>query len=358
MISNPLDATDKIDLQEDDHEWFEHFRFEVDKGQSLLRVDKFLMVRIMNASRNKIQAAANAGYILVNDIPVKPSYKVKPDDIVAVMMTQPLRDIELVPENIPLEILFEDKDLIVINKPAGMVVHPAYGNYRGTVVNALMGHFKNSSEHSDTNSVGPLLVHRIDKDTSGVMLVAKMEEAQTHLGKQFFNHTIKRKYWAIVWGDLKEDSGTIKGNIGRSAKNRKVFTVFPEGDHGKHAITHYRVIERLGYITLIECELETGRTHQIRVHLKYIGHPLFNDETYGGDEILKGTTFTKYKQFVSNCFKICPRQALHAKSLGFIHPSNGKPVYFESDLPTDMSDLIVKWRHYAVHKLMDDSVVG
>jgi 23S rRNA pseudouridine1911/1915/1917 synthase len=353
-----LDTSDKIDLQEDDNDLFEHFRFEVDKGQSLLRIDKFLMARIMNASRNKIQGAANAGYILVNNIPVKPSYKVKPEDVVTVMMTQPLREIELVPEDIPLEILFEDKDLIVINKPAGMVVHPAYGNYRGTVVNALMGHFKNTNEINHANTIGPMLVHRIDKDTSGVMLVAKNEEAQTLLGKQFFHHTIKRKYWAIVWGDVKEDSGTITGHIGRSAKNRKVFTVFPEGDHGKHAITHYKVVERLGYVTLIECELETGRTHQIRVHLKYIGHPLFNDETYGGDEILKGTTFTKYKQFVSNCFKICPRQALHAKSLGFIHPTNGKPVFFESDLPSDMTELIVKWRNYAVHKLMDDSAVG
>jgi 23S rRNA pseudouridine1911/1915/1917 synthase len=352
-----LDTSDKIDLQEDDNDLFEHFRFEVDKGQSLLRIDKFLMARIMNASRNKIQGAANAGYILVNNIPVKPSYKVKPEDVVTVMMTQPLREIELVPEDIPLEILFEDKDLIVINKPAGMVVHPAYGNYRGTVVNALMGHFKNTNEINHTSTIGPLLVHRIDKDTSGVMLVAKNEEAQTLLGKQFFHHTIKRKYWAIVWGDVKEDSGTVTGHIGRSAKNRKVFTVFPEGDHGKHAITHFKVVERLGYVTLIECELETGRTHQIRVHLKYIGHPLFNDETYGGDEILKGTTFTKYKQFVSNCFKICPRQALHAKSLGFNHPSSGKPVFFESDLPSDMTELIIKWRNYAVHKLMNESAV-
>ncbi len=346
-----MDTPEKIDIAEEENEIFEHFRFEVDQGQSLLRVDKYLMARIMNASRNKIQAAANAGLILVNSDPVKPSYKVKPNDVVAVMMTRPLREIELIPEDIPLEILYEDKDLIVINKPAGMVVHPAYGNYRGTVVNALLGHFNQNNGTAGAGTAGPLLVHRIDKDTSGVMLVAKNEEAQTLLGKQFFHHTIERKYWAIVWGDVKADSGTITGHIGRSPKNRKVFTVFPEGDHGKHAVTHYKVIERLGYVTLIECELETGRTHQIRVHLKYIGHPLFNDETYGGDEILKGTTFTKYKQFVSNCFKLCPRQALHAKSLGFIHPVNRKQVYFESDLPGDMTGLIEKWRHYAIHKL-------
>jgi 23S rRNA pseudouridine1911/1915/1917 synthase len=353
-----LDPIDKIDLPEDDNELFEHYRFEVDSGQSLLRIDKYLMARIMNASRNKIQLAANAGYILVNDLPVKPAYKVKPDEVVTVMMTQPLREIELVAEDIPLDILFEDKDLVVINKAAGMVVHPAHGNYNGTVVNALMGHFRKTYQNNGSNTLGPLLVHRIDKDTSGVMLIAKNEESQTLLSKQFFFHTITRKYWAIVWGDLKENSGTITGHIGRSAKNRKIFTVFPEGDHGKHAVTHYKVLERLGYVTLIECELETGRTHQIRVHMKYIGHPLFNDETYGGNEILKGTTFTKYRQFVTNCFKICPRQALHAKSLGFIHPINNSPVLFESELPPDMNDLISKWRNYAVHKLMDDSVIN
>lgn len=349
-----MDTPDKIDLPEDDQEGFEHFRFTVDQGQSLLRIDKFLMSRIMNASRNKIQGAANAGFILVNDEAVKPSYKVKPGDVIVVLMTHPLREMELIPEDIPLEILFEDKDLIVINKPAGMVVHPAHGNYRGTVVNALLGHFQKKNPNNNNNS-GPLLVHRIDKDTSGVMLVAKSEEAQTLLAKQFFLHTIDRKYWAVVWGDLKENSGTITGHIGRSAKNRKVYTVYPEGDHGKHAITHYKVIERLGYVTLIECVLETGRTHQIRVHLKSIGHPLFNDETYGGNEILKGTTFTKYKQFISNCFKICPRQALHAKSLGFNHPLSGLPVCFESELPPDMADLITKWRNYAAHKLTEDS---
>jgi 23S rRNA pseudouridine1911/1915/1917 synthase len=351
-----LNRTEKTDFPEDDQELYEHFRFEVDKGQGLLRIDKFLMAKIINASRNKIQSAANAGYILVNNIPVKPSYQVKPADMITVMMTQPLREIELIPEDIPLDIIYEDKDLIVINKPAGMVVHPAYGNYSGTVVNALMGHFQQNKEKNEKDTVGPFLVHRIDKDTSGVMLIAKNEESQMLLGKQFFHHTINRKYWAVVWGDVKNDTGTITGHIGRSARNRKVFSVFPEGDHGKHAITHYKVIERLGYVTLIECVLETGRTHQIRVHLKYIGHPLFNDETYGGNEILKGTTFTKYKQFVSNCFKLCPRQALHAKSLGFIHPIQNNPVYFESDIPTDMTALIEKWRNYAVHKMQDDSL--
>jgi 23S rRNA pseudouridine1911/1915/1917 synthase len=351
-----LETPEKKELQEEDQDLFEHYRFDVDKGQNLLRIDKFLMSRIMNASRTKIQAAAAAGFILVNNVPVKPSYLVKPEDVITVMMTNPLREVELIAEDIPLEILFEDNDLIVINKPAGMVVHPAYGNYNGTVVNALLGHLNKTNSDAKANNTGPLLVHRIDKDTSGVMLVAKTEVAQTLLGKQFFYHTIKRKYWAIVWGDLKEESGTVTGNIGRSSRNRKVFTVFPEGDHGKHAITHYKVIERLGYVTLIECELETGRTHQIRVHLKHIGHPLFNDETYGGSEILKGTTFTKYKQFVNNCFKICPRQALHAKSLGFDHPINGLPVYFESELPSDMTELIAKWKNYAVHKLTDDSV--
>jgi len=340
-------------LQEDEQELFEHFRFEVDKGQGLLRIDKFLMSRIMNASRTKIQDATNAGYILVNGNTVKPSYNIKPDDVITVMMTTPQREIELIPEDIPLDIRYEDWDLVVINKPAGMVVHPAYGNYRGTVVNALMGHFRNSRKTKD-GPVIPYLVHRIDKDTSGLMLVAKNENAQVRLARQFFRHSIKRKYWAVVWGDFRSNSGTISGNIGRSIRDRKVFTVFPNGDAGKHAVTHFKVIERLGYVTLIECELQTGRTHQIRVHLKYIGHPLFNDETYGGNEILKGTTFAKYKQFVNNCFKLCPRQALHAKALGFVHPVKGNNLYFESELPKDMTELVDKWRNYAVHRINDE----
>ena len=268
-------------------------------------------------------------------------------------MSQPVREFKLIPEEIPLDILYEDNDLIAINKPAGMVVHPAYGNYNGTLVNALLHHFQQNQKDSE-EPVIPYLVHRIDKDTSGVLLVAKNDEAQMKMGKQFFHHTIERKYRALVWGDVKEDEGTIEGNIGRSLKNRKVFTVFPNGEYGKDAITHYKVIEQFGYVTLIECQLETGRTHQIRVHLKYIGHTLFNDENYGGNEILKGTTFTKYKQFVNNCFKICPRQALHAKSLGFEHPITGEKLFFEQELPEDFSELLNKWRNYAIHKLEKD----
>jgi 23S rRNA pseudouridine1911/1915/1917 synthase len=341
-------------LTEKEPELFEHFRFEIDKGQGQLRIDRFLMSRIMNASRTKIQDATNAGYILVNGNTVKPSYNIKPSDVITVMLTHPQREIELLPEDIPLDIRYEDKDLVVINKPAGMVVHPAFGNYRGTVVNALMGHFRRDGRKPKNNVPGPYLVHRIDKDTSGLMLVAKNENSQMRLSRQFYRHSVQRKYLAVVWGDFRSDKGIIKGHIGRSTRDRKIFTVFPEGDSGKHATTHYKVVERLGYVTLIECELETGRTHQIRVHLKYIGHPLFNDETYGGNEILKGTTFAKYKQFVQNCFKICPRQALHAKSLGFIHPLKGNHLYFESELPKDMTELIDKWRTYAIHKLNDD----
>ena len=344
--------TDKNELPEENRELYEHYRFEVDKGQGLLRIDKFLMSKIENVSRNKIQNAANAGNILVNDKAVKSSYKVKPEDIISVLMTHPVREIKLIPENIPLEILYEDKDVIIINKPAGMVVHPAYANYNGTLVNALLHHYGIESEITNPEN-GPYLVHRIDKDTSGVIMVAKNEEAQMKIGNQFYHHTIERKYHALVWGDVKEDEGTITGNIGRSLKNRKVYSVFPNGDYGKHSVTHYKVIERFGYVTLIECQLETGRTHQIRVHLKYIGHTLFNDENYGGNEILKGTTFTKYKQFVKNCFKICPRQALHAKSLGFIHPTTGERKFFETPLPADMHDVIEKWRSYAIHKTID-----
>ncbi|MBC8486033.1 MAG: RluA family pseudouridine synthase, partial [Bacteroidetes bacterium] len=250
------------------------------------------------------------------------------------------------------EILYEDNDVIVVNKVAGMVVHPAYGNYQGTLVNALIYHFHLTGEIQNKNGAGPYLVHRIDKDTSGVIMAAKNEESQIKLGKQFYNHTLERKYVALVWGDVKEEQGTITGNIGRSLKNRKIFRVFPEGDYGKHAVTHYKVLERFGYVTLVECKLETGRTHQIRVHLKYIGHTLFNDETYGGNEILKGTTFTKYKQFVKNCFKICQRQALHAKSLGFIHPATREKMFFDTPLPPDMEEVLEKWRKYAVHKAL------
>ncbi len=336
---------------EQEQELYEHFKFEADKGQSLLRVDKFLMSRIDNVSRSKIQDAANAGSIIVNGNSVKPSYKVKPEDVISVMLPHPVREFKLIAEDIPIEVLYEDDDVIVVNKPSGMVVHPAYGNYYGTLVNALLFHFQQqSAEEKKGMGPGPYLVHRIDKDTSGILLSAKNEEAQMRLGKQFYRHTIERKYLALVWGDLKNDQGTITGNIGRSLKNRKVFTVFPDGDYGKTAITHYKVVERFGYVTLIECELETGRTHQIRVHLKYIGHPIFNDETYGGNEILKGTTFSKYRQFVENCFGICSRQVLHAKSLGFAHPVTGNRMYFEKNPPEDITLLLDKWRKYAVHK--------
>ncbi len=346
--------TENNGFQEEEQELYEHYRFIVDKGQGLLRIDKFLMSRIENVSRSKIQQAADAGNILVNEKVIKSSYKVKPDDVIAVMMSQPVREFKLIPENIPLDILYEDNDLIVVNKPAGMVVHPAYCNYNRTLVNALLYHFQQAEENANEVVSAPFLVHRIDKDTSGVLLIAKNEEAQMKLGRQFYYHTIERKYRALVWGDVKEDQGTIEGKIGRSLKNRKVFTVFPDGEYGKDAITHYKVVERFGYVTLVECQLETGRTHQIRVHLKYMRHTLFNDENYGGNEILKGTTFTKYKQFVNNCFKICPRQALHAKSLGFDHPVTGEKLFFEQPLPEDFSELINKWRNYAIHKLKQD----
>ena len=341
-----VDINDKL---EDDQELFEHHKFIVDKGQNPLRIDKFLMSRLENSSRNKIQNAAIAGSILVNNSSVRSSYKVKPDDVVTVVLSHPVREFKLVAEDIPLDILYEDDDLIVVNKVAGMVVHPAYANYTGTLVNALMFHFQQTGVSYDEKT-GPYLVHRIDKNTSGVMLVAKTEIAQTRLGKQFFDHSISRKYNALVWGDLKDDKGTITGNIGRSPKDRRVFTVYEEEDRGKHAVTHFKILERLGYTSFIECQLETGRTHQIRVHMRHVGHPIFSDETYGGNQILKGTTFTKYKQFVNNCFKICPRQALHARSLGFIHPITSKEMYFESPIPGDMAEVLEKWRKYATHK--------
>ncbi|MEG0795834.1 MAG: RluA family pseudouridine synthase [Odoribacter sp.] len=324
---------------------YEHHHIEADDGQTLLRIDKFLMSRLPNASRTKIQDAADAGNILVNDKPVKSSYKVKPKDIVSVVMAYPPREIEIIPENIPLHIVYEDEELMVINKPAGMVVHPAFGHYSGTLVNALAWHLKGNPLFN-TDDFRPGLVHRIDKDTSGLLVIAKTENAKSHLALQFFNKTSHRKYIAVCWGNLEEDNGTITGHIGRNLVNRKVMSCFPDGSHGKHAVTHYRVIERLGYVNVIECILETGRTHQIRAHFKYIRHPLFNDKEYGGDEILKGTTFTKYKQFVNNCFAICPRQALHAKTLGFIHPTTGEEMSFDSELPDDMQQLIEKWRTY------------
>ena len=329
----------------DQQELFEHYRFQADPGQSLLRIDKFLADRLMNASRTRIQNAANAGNILVNNGTVKPSYKVKPGDIVQVVLPTPPREIEIEAENIPLNIVYEDDDVLVVNKEPGMVVHPAYGNYTGTLVNALMWHFKDLPLFNSGES-RPGLVHRLDKNTSGILVIAKNEYALNRLSKQFYDRTTDRRYNALIWGIPDPREGTITGNVGRSIKDRKVMQVFKDGTEGKTAITHYKVLEDLGYISLIECKLETGRTHQIRVHFSHIKHPLFNDEEYGGDQILKGTTFTKYQQFIKNCFKILPRQALHAKSLAFNHPVTGKRLSFDSDLPDDMVQVIEKWRKY------------
>ncbi len=330
---------------EEGQELFEHFHIVVDKGQNSLRIDKFLVNRIENASRNKIQLAATAGNILVNTKAVKSNYKIKPNDEISIVMAYPPREIELIPENIPIDIIYEDEDLLLVNKQAGLVVHPGHGNYTGTLVNALMYHLKDIPLFS-TGEARPGLVHRIDKDTSGLLVIAKNEIAMNKLAKQFFDRTTDRKYIALAWGRFNEEHGTITGNIGRSLKDRMKMAVFPDEKQGKHAVTHYKVIEKLGYVSLLECKLETGRTHQIRVHLDYIGHTLFNDERYGGDRILKGTTFTKYKQFVINCFKIMPRQALHAKSLAFDHPTSGKRMEFTSEIPDDIMQVIEKWRTY------------
>ncbi len=342
------------DSNETDDELFEHHRFVAAKGQEPLRVDKFLMNFIEYATRNKIQQSAKAGNIWVNGAIVKQNYKVKPEDEVRVLFEHPPHEFLLVAENIPLDIVYEDDALLVVNKPAGMVVHPGHGNYSGTLINALLYHIEDSGGQREdlpnNSNERPGLVHRIDKDTSGLLVVAKTETAMTHLAKQFYDKTSEREYIALVWGDVKDESGTVEGNIARNPKNRLQMHVFPEGDEGKEAVTHYSVLERLGYVTLVSCQLETGRTHQIRVHMKYIGHTLFNDERYGGDKILKGTTFTKYKQFVDNAFKILPRQALHAKTLGFIHPETGEKMRFDSEIPQDMADCIEKWRHYAKHR--------
>jgi 23S rRNA pseudouridine1911/1915/1917 synthase len=330
------------DLEEQD--LYEHLRIVVDKGQSLLRLDKFLIIRTENTSRNRIQNAIDAGNVLVNDKVVKASYKVKPFDVISMVLPHPPRDTEVYPEDIPIDIIYEDDDVIMVNKAAGMVVHPGFNNYSGTLVNALVFHSQQLPQMPG-NDGRPGLVHRIDKDTSGLLLVSKNEWAITFLAKQFFDHSITRKYIALVWGDIAED-GTVTGYIGRSAKDRKVMAVYDDENQGKWSVTHYKVLERFNYVTLIECQLETGRTHQIRAHMKHIGHPLFNDSTYGGDKILKGTVFNKYRQFVENCFEILPRQALHAKSLGFIHPTTKEFVHFETELPEDMSTVIDKWRNY------------
>ena len=339
------ESLDDIEPVGSSPELYEHFRVTVDKGQAPIRIDKYLFERIVNASRNRIQMAADNGYVMANGKPVKSSYKVKPLDVLTVMMDRPRYENDIIPEDIPLDIVYEDDDLMVINKPAGLVVHPGCGNYHGTLVNAIAWHLRNVPTY-DPNDPQVGLVHRIDKDTSGLLVIAKTPDAKTHLGLQFYNKTTKREYNALVWGIIDEDEGTIEGNIGRNPKDRMQMAVLSDPTQGKHAVTHYEVLERLGYVTLVKCVLETGRTHQIRVHMKHIGHVLFNDERYGGHEILKGTHFSKYKQFVNNCFAICPRQALHAKTLGFVHPRTGKELFFSSELPEDMTLLLEKWRAY------------
>ena len=343
-----LDLDDVLAPEEassDTGQLYEHFRVEVDKGQEPERIDKYLSVRMQHSSRNRIQKAADAGSIHVNGTPVKSNYKVRPEDVITLMLHQPKHDTSIVAEDIPLDIVYEDDQLMVINKPAGMVVHPGHGNYSATLVNALTYHLQNLPLFQE-GDMRAGLVHRIDKNTSGLLVIAKNERAHARLAKQFFDHTITRRYVALVWGNFEEDEGTITGNIGRNPRDRMQMAVMSDPEQGKHAVTHYQVLERLGYVTLVKCVLETGRTHQIRVHMKHIGHVLFNDERYGGHEILKGTHFSKYKQFVNNCFEICPRQALHAKTLGFVHPRTGKEMFFTSELPEDMTRLLDKWRTY------------
>ena len=335
---------------------FEHHNIKITKGQLPIRIDKFLMITLPNTTRTKIQYACEEGLVLVNGKPVKSNYKIKPFDEISIMLTVPKRNVEVIPENIPIDITFEDEFLCIVNKKPGMVVHPAYGNYSGTLVNALAWHFDNLPKtrtklNNDLYLERPGLVHRIDKNTSGIIIIAKTELAMTRLAKDFFDRTMDRKYVALCWGDLKNDTGTIIGNVGRDLKDRKKMYTFPEGsEHGKHAVTHYKVLERFGYITLVECKLETGRTHQIRVHFKSIGHPLFNDNEYGGDIILKGLNTNKYKQFVQNSFELLPRQALHAKTLGITHPISGEKLFFDSEIPADMQAVIDKWRKYAKDK--------
>ncbi|HLW20324.1 MAG TPA: RluA family pseudouridine synthase [Cyclobacteriaceae bacterium] len=327
---------------------FEHQRILVDQGQAAVRIDRFLTDRLAHATRNRVQNAIDEGSVQINGEPTKANYKIKPGDVITVMMEEPKRDFEVLPEEISLDILYEDDSLLIVNKEAGMVVHPAHGNWSGTLVNALAHHFKQLPELPG-NSGRPGLVHRIDKDTSGVLVIAKSEKAMTHLARQFFDHSIERTYVALVWGEPKEDQGTIDAHIGRSAKNRKIMDVFPDGSQGKNAVTHWKVLRRLRYVSLVQCNLETGRTHQIRAHMKHIGHPLFNDAVYGGDIIRKGTQFAKYKAFIKNCFELLPRQALHAQSLGFIHPVTKEPLHFESPLPSDMAEVLYKWENYVTY---------
>ena len=345
-----MQENNEQEIENENEDLYEHHKFTASEGQEPLRVDKFLMNFIENATRNKIQQAAKNGNILVNEIPVKQNHKVKPNDVVRVLLSHPPAEQLLIAEDLPIDIVYEDDAVIVVNKKAGMVVHPGHGNYSGTLVNGLIHHIENLPTNSNER---PGLVHRIDKDTSGLLVVAKTESALANLSKQFFDRTTERLYYALVWGNIDEDEGRIEGNIGRSLKNRLQMDVFPEGDFGKHAVTHFKVIDRFMYVTLVQCKLETGRTHQIRAHFKHIGHTLFNDERYGGNDILKGTTFTKYKQFVQNCFKTLPRQALHAKTLGFTHPTTGEFMRFNSEVPEDITACLEKWRTYTVNSKED-----
>lgn len=346
-----------LELDEQQQELYEHRHIVVDRGQEMLRIDKYLQMRLQGVSRTKIQAATKAECVVVNGKPTKANYRVKPLDEISVLLPEPPHEFELLPEPMDIKIVYEDEDVMVVDKQPGLVVHPGVGNWSGTLVNGLLYYLQGKKTRGGEDAK-PFLVHRIDKDTSGLLLVAKNEEAQAFLAKQFFEHTIERKYNALVWGDFDEDNGTIIGNIGRSPKDRKVMCVYPheegvpeEEQKGKHAVTHWKVIERFGYVTLVECVLETGRTHQIRAHMKHIGHPLFNDASYGGDEIVKGTTFTRYRQFVENCFDVLPRQALHALVLGFVHPSSREKMHFESALPADMTQCIDRWRKYSESRI-------
>lgn len=342
-----FEEDDDIDNTSVSQEMYEHHRFEVDKGQSQMRIDKYLVNFMPNVSRNRIQDAATAGNILVNEKPVKSNYKVKPLDSISIVLAYPPSNFEIIPQEIPLNIVYEDDDIILVNKQPNLVVHPGFGNFDGTLLNGIAWHLKDMPGF-DANDSRLGLVHRIDKDTSGLIIVAKTAEAKTNLGKQFFDKTTKRTYNALVWGNVKDDEGTVVGALARDPRDRMLFTVFPEGENplAKHAVTHYKVLERFGYATLVECRLETGRTHQIRVHMKHIGHTLFNDDRYGGNEVLKGNRTAKYQQFVRNCFEICPRQALHAKTLGFTHPTTGEEMFFDSELPDDLTQVIEKWRRY------------
>jgi 23S rRNA pseudouridine1911/1915/1917 synthase len=341
------EINDLRDQQENNEELYEKFIYKTDKGQEPYRIDKYLMNRIEGATRNKIQQAIHNNMVLVDGESVKPNYKIKGSKEIVVYADTIPDENKIIPENIPLNFLYEDNDIIIINKPPGLVVHPGVGNYSGTLLNGIAFYLQQQNAHLSEETLPRFgLVHRIDKNTSGLLVLAKTQSAMRHLAKQFFQHTVKRKYMALGWGDMEQDEGTVIAHVGRSLRYRKLFEAYPDGDHGKEAITHYKVLERFRYVTLVECVLETGRTHQIRVHMKHIGHPLFNDDVYGGDTIVKGTVYTKYKQFVENCFAICPRQALHAKTLGFIHPETEKEIFFESDLPADIEQVIEKWRKY------------